>query len=205
MLIFHPPEEKHAVAFHNHGARIFRVEIDARWHERLREYSLSLNDPCDFNGGSPAWLAQRLYKEFHESDQASALAIEGLTLEIMVEASRSFVKRCERAAPRWLKRAIEMLEARFAESLTLTEIATEVGVHPVHLARTFREQTGCTVGERLRQLRIEFACREISTFDVPLAEIAATAGFADQSHFSRTLKRLTGMTPAQFRQVARVR
>ena len=205
MLIFHPPGEKHAVTFHNYGARIFRVEIGALWVERLREYSLALNEPCDFNGGLPAWLAQRLYKEFHEPDQASALAVEALTLEIMVEASRCFVRKRERHTPRWLKRVMEMLEARFAESLTLAEIAAEVGVHPVHLARTFREHTGCTIGERLRQLRVEFACREISTSDVSFAEIAATSGFADQSHFSRTLKRHTGMTPAQFRNAAHSR
>jgi AraC family transcriptional regulator len=78
-------------------------------------------------------------------------------------------------------------------------IADLVGVHPVHLASTFRQHYRCTIGEYVRHLRIEFACRMISSSEASLADIALAAGFFDQSHFSKAFKQLTGMTPSQFR------
>jgi AraC family transcriptional regulator len=61
------------------------------------------------------------------------------------------------------------------------------------------------LGDHVRKLRIEFACHRLATSDTPLADIALTAGFSDQSHFSNTFKRYTGMTPAAFRRSARPR
>jgi AraC family transcriptional regulator len=74
-----------------------------------------------------------------------------------------------------------------------------VGVHPVHLAGAFRKQYHCTIGDYRRRLRVEFACREICKPDASLAQIAFAAGFANQAHFSRVFKRLTGATPGEYR------
>jgi AraC family transcriptional regulator len=109
----------------------------------------------------------------------------------------------ECSPPRWLRQAKDMLHDQFSENLTLEAIAEAVRVHPVYLARAWRKYFHCTVGQYLRQLRIESACREIALSDTPLAEVAAAAGFYDQSHFSRTFKRITGLTPAEYRTVFR--
>jgi AraC family transcriptional regulator len=125
--------------------------------------------------------------------------MEGLALELLGELARRRAGGAESRPPRWLRQARALLQERFAEGLTLEEIALAVGVHPAHLASVFRAQHGCTVGDYLRRLRIEFACREIARSDTPLVEIALDAGFANQSHFTRIFKRLTGMTPAAYR------
>jgi AraC family transcriptional regulator len=91
------------------------------------------------------------------------------------------------------------LHEQFAENVTLAELAKMVGVHPVYLASSFRKQYGCTVGEYRQRLRIEFACRELAKDHSSLAQIALAAGFANQAHFSRTFKRVTGTTPAKYR------
>ena len=62
-------------------------------------------------------------------------------------------------------------------------------VHPVHLAQTFRKFYRCTIGDYVRSLRIEFACRQLAATKMPLSEIALLAGFADQSHFTRTFRK----------------
>jgi AraC family transcriptional regulator len=136
-------------------------------------------------------------------DEAAPLAIEGLAFEILVEAARSNSRRTEPQPPRWLKQARDLLHAEFSQNLSLPEIALAVGVHPVYLARQFRKHYHCTIGEYVRRLRVECACREITQSDTPLIEIAAAAGFYDQSHFSRTFKRLTGLTPAEYRTASR--
>jgi AraC family transcriptional regulator len=91
------------------------------------------------------------------------------------------------------------LHAHFAEEVTIDNLAAAVGVHPTHLMRTFRRFHRCTVGEYLRSLRVEHACHLLSTSDAPLAGIALSTGFSDQSHFSHAFKRQKGMPPAAFR------
>jgi AraC family transcriptional regulator len=76
-------------------------------------------------------------------------------------------------------------------------------VHPVYLACAFRRHYRSTVGEYVRRLRVEFACRELSATRAPLAQVALAAGFADQSQFSRTFKRVVGLTPTEYRKMFR--
>jgi AraC family transcriptional regulator len=71
-------------------------------------------------------------------------------------------------------------------------------VHPVYLATAFRQHYRTTVGDYIRTLRIDFACREMLRSDRPLAEIAMEAGFADQSHFSKAFKRIVGVPPSEY-------
>jgi AraC family transcriptional regulator len=70
-----------------------------------------------------------------------------------------------------------MIQAHFAEQLTLKQIGKTVGLHPVYLASEFRKRYHCTVGEYVRQLRIEFACRRLSQSGDTVAEVAAALVF----------------------------
>lgn len=203
-LTFRHSGEAHEDRFHDLDGRVFVLEIPSQWIERLRENSLTLKSTIEFRGGPLPQLTARLNHEFHKTDSAAGLAIEGLALEMMAEAARQSSNTFERATPRWLKRAREMLIEHFSEKLTLTQVAAQVGVHPVHLASVFRQQYGCTVGEFVRQLRIEHACREIVKGELALATIALEAGFADQSHFSKAFRFYIGMTPTEYQRSARI-
>jgi AraC family transcriptional regulator len=198
-LTFRPPGEVHEDKFHNQEVQVFTIEIPPRWIERLQQDSIYLARSINFQGGFITRLSERLVKEFHRMEMGAGLIIEGLTLEIMAETARHSAQHTERTIPRWLKQAKDLLHARFNEHLTLDEIAGAVGVHPIHLASVFRQKYHCTVGEYIRQLRIDYACREITEGKTPLAIIALEAGFANQGHFSSTFKRLTGLTPAAYR------
>ena len=197
-LVFTPPDEVHSEHYHNLGSSCFIFEPAPAKLDRLREYSVRLGSANTFYGGVLAWLTMRLYSEYRQMDEVSSLAIEGLGLEIMAEVARHSIGP-KRRPPRWLLQARDLLHAHFSENLTLDLIAKSVGVHPVHLASMFRQHYACTVGDYVRRLRIESACRQISETDAPLIEIALTAGFSDQSHFTKTFRRLTGLSPAQFR------
>lgn len=202
-LTFRRSGELHENRFHDQAGRVFILEIPSQWIERLRENSLSLKETIEFRGGASPQLAARLNREFHRTDSASFLALEGLALEILAEAARRSSSTSERATPRWLRQTREMLIEHFSEKLTLAQIAAQVGVHPVHLASVFRQRYGCTVGEFVRRLRIEHACREIIKGELPLATIALEAGFADQSHFSKAFRFYIGMTPTEYQRIAR--
>ena len=102
-------------------------------------------------------------------------------------------------APQWLKRAREIVETRFLEPLSVSEIATAVGVHMVHLSREFHRYNRCTLGQLIRRRRVEHACHLLTYSNINLAEIALACCFSDQSDFSKVFKDHLGITPAKFR------
>ncbi len=200
-VMYHPAGEVHSDQFQAYGARELNIEM-APWRlENLSERSPRADQAVDVNGGKPGWLATTLYREFRVMDEVSPLAIEGLAVQLMAEILRQNLKRQFGRPPQWLQDAEELIRDRFTERLTLTEVARAAGVHPVHLAREFQRHTGRTIGQQVRQLRIERACRMLSHGRNPLAEIALAAGFADQSQFSKTFKSSTGLTPSEYRQL----
>lgn len=204
-LVFHPAGEWHAERMSGRGARLFGVVSLAPRAGAPSAYGPCTEDPAAFHGGPVARLAFRLYRELRRPDAYSPLVVEGLMLELAAERGRCQNRPVAGQPPSWLGRAQEALRAQFAAPPSLDELAAEVGVHPVHLARTFRARLGCSVGEYIRNLKIEFACKRLSASDATLVDIALAAGFADQSHFARTFKRFRGLTPAEFRRLHRAR
>lgn len=202
-LLFHPPGELHAEHFHEAGGRSFIVEIAPDWLAHIREQLPLAEHSADFQGSVFESLARKLYREFTHEDCASSIIIEGLMMEMIGETMRCRTAQTSYAAPRWLQQAKDLLHVRFAEDLTLADVAQNVGVHPVYLAQTFRKIYQCTVGEYVRQRRIEYACHELTTSARPIVEIALAAGFCDQSHFTRTFKRAIGTAPSQYRESLR--
>lgn len=198
-LVFHSAGEARSNRFHGEPTRLFNVRLDSDWLHRVTQRSTILRRSTRFTAGPLINLAVKLYQEFTALDAVSPLVIEGLILEMLGEASRHPQPRFESLPPHWLSQVKEMLHAYFNEGLMLDRIAASVGVHPVHLNRAFRRYFHCTVGDYIRQLRVEFARRQLTSSRETLTEIALAAGFSDQSHFSRTFKRRTGLTPAQYR------
>ncbi len=203
-VIFHPPHESHAVDFGS-GARILSVHFSFEKLACIREQSVVLDSPMSCRTETTAWLGARLGQELRRADEASGLAIEGLVLEMLAEATRSKISGSEKDFPQWLKEAKDFLHDNFAESFALETVAQIADVHPAHLSRVFREKFGCTVGEYVRRLRVEFACRQISATEMSLGEIALAAGFSDQSHFNKIFKNLFNLTPYEYRKISRAR
>ena len=197
-LLFYPSGDSHEDHFQIIGGRCLIVEIKPIWVERLREHSAHLDKAAHFHGGLLSGIATKLYKEFSSIDDLSPLVIEGLVLEMLAVSSRCLKQFTDRA-PHALQNAREMIQAQFSERLTLRQIGKTVGLHPVYLASEFRKRYHCTVGEYVRQLRIEFACRRLSQSSDTMANVAIAAGFFDQSHFTRTFKLVTGFTPSEYR------
>ncbi len=103
--------------------------------------------------------------------------------------------------PAWLSRIVEKLTVEYSERLTLDELSEEAGVHPVYLSRVFRKCTGEGIGEHVHRLRVRAACEQMLEPEISLAEIGLATGFADQSHFTRTFRKVTGVSPGRFREI----
>ena len=169
---------------------------------RIREQSAVLDTPSSCRTDTVSWLGKRLAWELRRADTASDLAIEGLALEMLAEASRAEVSSNQKSFPHWLKDAKDFLHDNFAIRFHWkTSLRSQVFTRRIF--RGIRENFHCTVGEYIRRLRVEFACRQISTTEITLSEIAAHAGFADQSHFNRIFKSFVNLTPYQYRRLSR--
>lgn len=197
-LVYHPPGETHSNSWDRTGGRCFHFELPPARLDLLDQRSSPLQRFDHYTGGLPVWLAARLYDEFRRPDAASVLAIEGLLLELVASVCRHAGSSEGRQLPKWLVSAREMILERCAEPLSVTEMAGEVGVHPTHFARAFRRAYGHSVGEFVRNARLERACKQLITGRYSVSRVAHDSGFYDQSHFSRTFKRKHGMTPSQF-------
>jgi AraC family transcriptional regulator len=203
-LVYRPAGEMHSDYFSNVRVRCFIIEFENRWLDRVLTYAAGFDGPQTFQQNSLVWLAVKLRKEIKRMDAVTPLSIEGLMLEMMAEASRHHGKSSGRGIPPWLKQVREILQEHSTERLTLSSLAEFVGVHPVYLACAFRRHYHCTIGDYVRQLRIELACRELAVANTPLTQVALSAGFADQSQFARTFKRVVGLTPTEYRKTIRL-
>jgi AraC family transcriptional regulator len=133
--------------------------------------------------------------------EAAALSLDALCLELLGSMDgRS--PAVPASPPPWLGRALELLCDRYRDELSVAEIAAAAGVHPIHLARTFRRFLRCTPGQFARFRRLEQAARQLLRSTRPLAEVALCCGFADQSHLSRAFTRHYGLPPGEYRKEA---
>jgi AraC family transcriptional regulator len=139
------------------------------------------------------------------------LAAESLANVLAVDlirhvlAPREHARRRDGVLPQSKVRAVsEYVEGRLDTGPSLNEMAATAQLSVYHFARQFKAATGLPPHPYVTARRIERAKQLLQTRpDLSLAEIAALAGFSDQSVFSRHFKRLVGVTPGQFRTPAR--
>lgn len=105
-------------------------------------------------------------------------------------------------APWQLARACDKLESDLGGKLPLQAIAAELGLSVSHFSRAFRTSTGLPPYRWLLHHRVRTAKRLMSVRDVSLSEVAISAGFANQSHFTRVFSALVGISPGAWRRDA---
>lgn len=100
---------------------------------------------------------------------------------------------------RRLKRALELLDTRYREDLSLDQLASEVAMSKFHLVRLFKGSTGLSPYQYLLKRRLDEGQRLLRAGDLPVAQVAQAVGFADQSAFASHFKRHFGITPREAR------
>jgi AraC family transcriptional regulator len=200
-IVVKPAGEAHADKYGASGAHSLIIEVPSRLVNTHPQLSDLFESPGHIRNTFLARIAMKLYGECRATDEPSLLLIEGLILELLAHAARLDSNRLE-SSPEWLDNVRRILHERFTEPLSLSIVADQVGIHPSHLARSFRKRFGCSVGVYINSLRIEYAMRELLRADKPLSEIAGKAGFYDQSQFSNAFRRFLGVTPSKYRLAA---
>ncbi len=149
-------------------------------------------------------LARRLARLLR--GDAEDLLVEETALELVGRALGAPVPesgrraRTRRARTELTEHAKELLIARLAQPLSLSELAAELYVSPFHLTRVFRECTGRTLTAYLHDLRLRLAVERLEEDpDAPLTLLAADLGYCTPSHFTDRFRASFGLAPSQLR------
>jgi AraC family transcriptional regulator len=192
-----PLGERHSNRIGRDGARVLVVQPDPAAFDAFSSF---LGAVQHLRHAGIASDANRIALEINAADDLSPLVVDGLVQTMLAGATRQlWMRRFHAPVPPWLVLAQELVHARFRERVSLSAVATAVGVTPSHLAREFRARFGATVGEYMRRLRVEWVAEQLTQTPMSLAEIGIAAGFSDQSHLTREFRRRLGMSPGVWR------
>lgn len=192
-LVFNPAGTSHRDRFRTDLGRFFTISLGP---EQTASFT---NEPATTLAAPDLVLAaNRAHGELLRETTFSELILEELGLELVGCMARRQMPR-DRQPPRWLLRVRDSIQDRCTSKVTIRDLAAEAGVHPIHLARVFRQYFDCSPGEYLRHRRVERVRLLLATTDTPLAELSHETGFNDQSQLTNVFRRLMGVPPGLYR------
>ncbi|HXO70912.1 MAG TPA: AraC family transcriptional regulator [Bradyrhizobium sp.] len=154
-------------------------------------------------------LGASLLQGLRRPDEANRLFVDHMMLAFTAHVARAYggLKRGSEPArgglaPWQARQACEKLESDLGGRLSLEQVAAEFGLSVSHFSRAFRTSIGLPPHQWLLQQRIKAAKQLMTVRGLPLSEIAMSAGFANQSHFTRVFSGLVGASPGAWRREA---
>jgi two-component system response regulator YesN len=99
-----------------------------------------------------------------------------------------------------VKRAVKLVDDHFMDELRLEEVARYCYMTTSGFSVKFKQVTGHTFSDYLRERRINYACHLLETRELKIYEIAHRCGYEDEKYFCRVFKLITGLSPSDFRQ-----
>ncbi len=202
-LIFNPAGTTHRDRFEARGrtmaGQFLTISLAASFlHTAEQDGALALRSIA-LDAPGALMTARRLVEACVSRDRGSALRRETLTAELLgLVATTTPAEKCL-GAPQWLRTARQRLDDALGEPPSLTEVARACGVHPVHLARVFRQYVGVSPSDYHRTRRLLHARSLLQGTQRSLSDIALHCGFADQAHFTHAFRRAFGVTPHAYR------
>lgn len=154
--------------------------------------------------------AVRLAHEIEAEGLGGRLYVEALRCQISVHILRTYAQeiifrghRCAGGLSQAERRLVmEFIDANLDANISLAEMAGLLGLSVYHFSRKFRREFGCPPYAYVIQQRLEHAKRQLRRGKLPLKAVAASSGFADQSHMTRLFRRMLNVTPAEYRSEA---
>jgi len=103
------------------------------------------------------------------------------------------------ASSKQVAEAIDYIYVHIMDRITIQALASAISISPAHLSRIFKQETGISVSEYIRQRKIDMAKNLLRFSNYDLVEIAVMLSYYSQSHFIQHFRSQTGMTPKAYR------
>lgn len=165
------------------------IQLASLCSSQLTFYNLTMNDLGP--GG------QHVFTRLAESTHIRALQE---ILQPIVALSARLLKNENRCSSSIVVKAMAFLNEHYAEPLTLRQIADAVHVSPSYLSRLFHRQTGQTIVDVCKTIRLDQACQLLRSTELKHYEIADRVGIDDPAYFSQLFRKHTGLSPSEYRQ-----
>jgi AraC family transcriptional regulator len=193
-LIFNPAGTTHRDSFRLASGRFLAISISDE-SRRVAEVGTALPSVATVVvAGAAVTTAFRLARQSVIVEPEASSVMEGLCWELLWSATGERFWTRQKLLW-WIPRARELLHDQCTTPLRITEMAQQLGVHPVYFARAFRHAFRCTPGEYLMRCRLRTVMALLRDTKLPLSAIALRAGFFDQSHLSRAFRIHFGLAP----------
>lgn len=143
-----------------------------------------------------------LLRAMHDKSDAERVGLLLQILPLLVEGEGSSPigkALCDDESVR-LNRITTYLICAHQRRISLDDVAQHVGMSRSSLCNFFKHHTGQTIFNYLNHFRIDMACDMLSRTSNSVAEICYKVGFGDLPYFNRTFKKITGVTPTEYRQ-----
>ncbi len=154
-------------------------------------------------------MALSLLEELNEANLVGRLYADWLATGLAMQMVRRYSSlrnvRIGRGgmAPQKLRKAVDIIDSYLVEEqpgrLALRFVADAVGMSYFHFSRAFKQSMGMSLTNYIAEKRIEHAKELLNRTVLPISEIALRSGFASQSHFTTSFRRMAGSTPREFR------
>ena len=193
------PTQRLAVAIHPH---LLTKALDETAHET----DVELTENWDLTDQHISALLQEMTADLAEGSPAGTIYGESLANALAVYLLKRYAARpltpavCKGGLPGYrLKRVIDYVANNLEESISLSQLATIVGMSPHYFSELFKQSTGCTPHSYVLVQRIERAKQRLRDPQCSVVEAGLDSGFENPSHFARVFRRLVGTTPSRFR------
>lgn len=184
-----PPLRSDALWFHVRRYRLFRLTL--REQDEVESLLNRILEEC------------RLQRPYYETSAVTLFA------ELMILLQRSENTSQTGGTKHPLHNLVTDVAAyireHYREALTLEETAGHFFISPSYLSRVFHRLTGFHFREYIVHIRVREAEKMLAGSAVKIQEIASAVGFEHLSHFNKTFKKSTGLTPLQYRKEARAK
>jgi AraC family transcriptional regulator len=196
-LKFIPAGERHRCTHYTAGTRKINIDFDQNFINRagITEEQLLAIIPGHRN---TKFTLLKLYGELNDRP-ASGNASAELLLYTLLNPEKAPATHMGKILPEWAERLKQLLHDEWDKPFHLDDLGARLGVHPVTISRYFPIFFASTLGVYMNQIKIDKALGLIKHAQLPLTAIAYRCGFADQAHFTRTFKTVTGCLPKTFR------
>jgi AraC family transcriptional regulator len=168
--------------------------------------SVELVPRFHFRDGLLEQLVRALVMEFELSELPDCVYADSLVHTLIAHLIKKYSKTRMRLQlsrhglpHKSLARVVEFIDAHLNDNLSLRGIADVAGMSPSYFLTMFKRSVGLAPHQYLISKRIERARTLLTETRLPIVDIATQAGFADQSHLTRMMKRYTGLTPRRIR------
>jgi AraC family transcriptional regulator len=197
-LLVLPAGAPHADTVSDSGCRCLFITLRDFTPDRIGVDRRILEVASFTRDGRLSRIGWALHQELATGDVSSALAAEGLVLQLLARLARE-APPTPLTTPRWVQALRDQLHDEPSTPISLPEVGAAAGVHPTHVVRAFTAAFGMPPGRYARKLRLDLAAAALAHSELPLSRIAADAGFYDQSHFTRLFRDEMGVTPGEYR------